>query len=135
MLVVRDLSGLPGVPDIEVRSLIEQRIVMLSEDEPYDAAVHGYFVMVEVDDRLEVLDAQLGFPILSNRHDGTTFGEPGFTPCHEILEEHSGCFEMVFVLSDDGFGVEVFIPKSEGVDPTLLALCRRYAIPSREPTE
>jgi hypothetical protein len=116
-----------------MRSLVEQRFAMLAEDEPYDPDLFGYFIVVDGGDRVTTLDEQLGFPILSNRFDGTHFGDPGFTPCHEILEEHTGCYEMVFVLSDDGYGVEVFIPKS-GVDADLLALCQRYAIPAREPT-
>ena len=34
----------------------------------------------------------------------------------------------------DGYGVEVFIPKTVAVDSRLLALCQRYAIPAQEPS-
>ncbi len=117
-----------------MRSLIDQRIAMLSEDEPYDPAVNGYFIVIEAGDSLDALDAQLGFSILSNRFDGTLYGHPDFSPCFELLEEHASCYEMVFVLSDDGYGVEVFIPK-EGAPAALLALCQRYAIPAQEPSK
>ena len=135
MLVLRDPASTTSIPDREVRTLAAKRFAMLSEDEPFDPDVFGYFIVVEDGDNITALDEQLGFPILSNRFDGTCFGDSGFTPCHEILEEHAGCYEMVFVLSDDGYGVEVFIPKSERVDTRLLALCQRYAIPAQEPTE
>jgi hypothetical protein len=34
---------------------------------------------------------------------------------------------MVFILSDDGFGVEIFVDM-DGIDPDLLAMCQRYAV-------
>jgi hypothetical protein len=134
MQVLRNPAAAAAIADSEIRILVERRFAMLSEDEPYDPQVHGYFLVVQEGDGLDAIDQQLGFPILSNRFDGSRFGEPGFTPSHEILEEHASCYEMVFVLSDDGFGVEVFIPKKVLAAPDLLALCRQYALPSREPT-
>jgi hypothetical protein len=135
MQVLRDPAAAAAISNSEVRTLVERRLAMLSEEEPYDPQVHGYFMLVEEGDTLDVMDKQLGFPILSNRFDGKRFGEPGFTPSHELVEEHTSCYEIVFVLSDDGYGVEIFIPKSVVVDAELLALCRRYALPAAEPTE
>ena len=133
MLVLRDPGEGDAIADAAVRMLVRQRFAMLSEDEPYDPDVFGYFIVVEDADGLDLLDGQLGFPILSNRFDDTRFGDAGFTPCFELLEEHPTCFEMVFVLSDDGYGIEVFIPKSIHVDADLLAMCQRYAVPAQEP--
>jgi len=45
-------------------------------------------------------------------------------PVCEYLEDHSHCFEMMFLFSDDGAGSTFFIPKSPGTDADLLALCR-----------
>ena len=135
MRVLRDLESANCILDPELQSLIEQRIVMLSEDEPYDPDVHGYFIVIEDGDTLEAIDVQLGFPILSNRVNGARFPDPAFTPSFEILEELTGCYDMVFVFSDDGYGVEVFIPKSVLVDSDLLDLCRRYAIKVQEPSK
>lgn len=120
--------------DNEVRCLVQRRIAMLSEEEPYDSAIHGYFLVVEQGDPLHVLEQQLGFSVLHDRLNWTHFNEPGFARPFEFIEEHSGYFEMVFVLSDDGYGVEIFVPKS-GADPDLLAMCRRYAIPAQEPSQ
>lgn len=135
MLVLRDPASAGTIANPEVRCLVEKRFAMLGEDEPYDPDLHGYFIVLEDGDTLTTLDEQLRFPILSNRFDDTRFGEPGFTPCHEILEEHPSCYEMVFVLSDDGYGVEVFIPKAITVDSRLFALCQRYALPAQEPSQ
>ena len=60
---------------------------------------------------------------------GTRFGHPDFAPSFEALEEHSGCYEMVFILNDDGFGISIFIPKTGGIDADLLAMCAMYAEP------
>jgi len=54
--------------------------------------------------------------------DDTSFGDVGFTPCFEALEEHARCYEMVFILNDDGYGIDIFIPKVIGIDPELLAM-------------
>ena len=66
---------------------------------------------MEQEDTLEKIDAQLGSSILSNRYSGIRFGQPDYVPSFELIDEHAGYYEMVFILSDDGFGVEVFIPK------------------------
>ncbi len=34
---------------------------------------------------------------------------------------------MVFVLGDDGFGIDLFVPKLPGIDAQLLAFCETYA--------
>ncbi len=134
MLILRDPAAAVRVPDAEVRVLVEQRFAMLSADEPYDPDVLGYFIVLEDCDGLGDLDAQLGFSILSNRFDGTHFGEANYTPSFEILEEHASCYEIVFVISDDGYGVEIFIPKACQIDRDLLSMCQRYAVPAQEPT-
>ena len=126
MLVINDPSTLSRLADAEVRALIERRTAELGED-----AGLATFIVVEAGDPLDSLDAQLGFSVLSNRFDGSRYGEPGFAPSFEVLEEHPGCYEMVLVLADYGDGVLVFIPKHDGVDGDLRALCATYAMPEQ----
>ena len=126
MFVIRDPSSLSRLPDSEVRDLIRQRM-----DEYGSDADLATFIVVEAGDPLESLDAQLGFSVLSNRFDGKRYGDPDFSPSFEVLEEHPGCYEMVFVLADFGDGVLVFVPKRAGVDGRLLSLCADYATPSQ----
>jgi hypothetical protein len=135
MQVIRTLDDARTVTDEGIRSLIERRIHDLSEGEPFDADTTGYFVVVQAGDTVEALNEQLGFHILCNRFDGTRFDEPGFNRSFEVLEEHRTCFEIVFVISDDGFGVLVFIPKSPGVPHDLQAMCAMHSVQSQEDSE
>lgn len=34
------------------------------------------------------------------------------------------------MLSDDGYGIDLLIPKAEGINPELLAMCAEYAVPA-----
>ena len=52
--------------------------------------------------------------------------DPGFIPSWEICEAHAHWYEITFVLSSDGFGVVVYVPKT-CTDATLLTLCERFA--------
>ena len=131
MLVICDPVLTAHIRDPEIAAIAENRFAMLSEDGPYDPRVHGFFIVMDAGDDLHLLDGPLGFSVLCNRFDGIRFGEQGFSPSFEFVEEHTGCYEMVFVLSDDGYGVELFIPKVGNIDPDLLAMCRQYAIPSQ----
>lgn len=129
MQVIRDPASTAQIANPEIRRLVEQRIYDLGK-EPFDLAALGYFMVIEPGDRLEAINAQLGFPILANRRTGLHFGQPGYEPSFEFVEQIHGCFDMVFILDDSGYGIEVFIPDTEGVDPDLLAMCKQYAMPA-----
>ena len=127
MIIVRDLSARHQIGNIEIRELVTQRMDDLGGD-AFDANALGYFLVVEPGDTLEALSAQVGFDILSNRFTGIRYDQTGFMPSFEFVEEFTACFDMVLVLSDDGFGVEVFVQKANGVPPDLLAMCQRNAV-------
>ena len=128
MQVIRDPASTAQIANPDIRRLIEQRIYDLGK-EPFDLAALGYFLVIEPGDSLETINAQVGFPILANRWTGLHFGQSGYEPSFEFVEQIHGCFDMVFILDDSGYGIEVFIP-SEGVNPDLLAMCKRYAMPA-----
>lgn len=130
MQIIRDPLEATNIADPELRTLVQKTIAALSEDYPYDPDVLGYFVIVQPGDSLATINAQIGFDILANRWTGIRYDQPGYTQSFEVLDEHAGYYELVFVLSDDGFGIEVFIPKADGVDPALLAMCQLYAAPA-----
>ncbi|MBC5768691.1 hypothetical protein [Ramlibacter albus] len=132
MLILRTPEESSGVIDLSLRSLVQHRFAALSEDGVYDADALGALVVVEGPADLNAVSNHLGFSVLENRIDGRRFGEPGFRPSFELIEEHACCYELVFVLSDDGFGALVFIPKSIDFPADLLAMCRKYAIRSQE---
>ena len=132
MNVVRDLSTIDQISNLQIRELVQQRINDLG-GEAFDSNELGYFLVVESSDTLEALSAQLDFDILRNRFTGIRFNATGFTPSFEFIEEFPACYDMVFVLSDDGYGVEIFIEKVAGIDPDLLGMCQRHALQEAPP--
>ena len=130
MLVLRDPELISSISDLDLRTLVEQRFIDICAEDDYDADIHGYFIVVEPGDRSEDLEEECGCPILHSLIGNARYGDPDFTPCFECLEEHAGCYEMVFVPSGGDFGVVIFIPKQLGVDAELLALCAEYAVPA-----
>ena len=116
MLVLRDVKALFQVDDPRLRALLARRAEALLAEAGGDHELRDLvtFVVLGPGDSLEALGRQLGVPVL-----GSPF---------ELVEEHAGCYELVFVLSDDGYGAEVFVPKDAGAPPELLAMCAHYAV-------
>lgn len=135
MIVINHPFLASGIANPDIRSLIEQRFIEIADGEPYDADIHGYFVVAEPGDGVDMLEQEVGCPIMRNLFDDARFGDPGFSPCFEVLEEHPACYEMVFIPSDGDFGISLFIPKHEGIDPDLLAMCPEYAVPAPDLAE
>jgi len=128
MIVLRDPALVSLIEDQALRALLNQRFEEISQDQPYDPILFGYFVVVEPDDSVSALETKTGCSIVRGRCGSAQYGQPGFAPAFEFIEEHPHCYEMVFVLSDDGFGIDLFVPKVPGIDSQLLALCVSYAI-------
>jgi hypothetical protein len=131
MHVIADRAAAEALADPALRTLITQRLDALEADGD-DVSALAVFIAIEPGDDLAAIEQQLGLPLLANRWTGLRFGEPGFTPSFEVAEDHGAWYELVYVLSDDGHGAEVFIPKAPGVDPQLLAMCAAYALPAAE---
>ena len=127
MIIVKTIEAIQKISNTAVKKLVQERIDDFG-DAAFDAAELGYFLVVEIGDTIEAITAQLGFAILCNRFTGIGYDQTGFTPSFEFVEEFPACYDMVFILSDDGYGVEVFVQKASGVSPDLLAMCQRYAV-------
>ena len=115
MQIIRDLPSTQQISDSAIRKLVQQRIESIASDEPYDANLHGYFVVLATGDTVEAINAQIGFNPLAKPY--------------EILEEYPDCYDLLYIICDDGFGVEMLIPKNVDIDPDLLLMCRRHAVP------
>ena len=124
MQIVRDLDSLALVPDPAIRQMIQERIDAIASDEPYDAAQHGYFLVVDPGDSLGTISKQIGFDILADRWTGIRFGQPDYTPSFEFVELIDAIYDMLFIIDDSGYGIELLIPKTDGVDAELLAMCQ-----------
>ena len=115
MQICRDTDtiyeALRSSQDAELHQLISAHIERLQEFGGMDLGELVHFVVFEQGDSITDLDAALGFPIMTNRFDGIRFGQAGFMPSWETVEEHILWFECVYVISDDGAGVVVFVSK------------------------
>ncbi len=94
----------------ELRQLIADTFARVA-DYP---EILGFVLVVEPGDTIASIEAQLGFSILDNRH--------------EFIQEYANWFELVYILGQDGYGLEVFVPKSIDL-PDLLAMCIEQALP------
>ena len=130
MLVLRDPSEVIAITDSQLRDLIEQRFEDICDGDDFDPDLHGHFIVVEPGDSVEALEKESGCPILRSYIGNARYGDPEFKPVFECLEEHDACYEMVFVPGDGDFGIVIFIPSLEGIDPDLLAMCAEYAEPA-----
>lgn len=132
MHIVRDPTSVTNIADPEIRNLVEQLFIEICDDEPYDYDRHGYMIIVEAGDTVEALEEVTGCHILHDPSTGTRFGDSGFRPSFEFVEEYVCCYRADFTLNDDGFGVAILVPKVEGINGELLQLCAHYAEPVHE---
>jgi hypothetical protein len=119
MLKIQNLSQLNLVTDTDIRDLLRLRFEQLD--------MNVSMFIVESGDIVEDIEEEIGFCILTNLFDDARFPDPDFVSCFEALEDHGGCYEMLFILSDGDDAIEIFIPKV-GVDPLLLAMCSQFAV-------
>jgi len=115
--------------DPSLRALLALRIRQLSQGHNFDLSEVVEFLIVEPGDAQDVIEAEAGFPILSNIVDGTRFGDPDFSPCFEALLDHGPgrWFELVYLFTDDGYGSIVLVPDDPGVEFDVHSLCLQYA--------
>jgi hypothetical protein len=126
---LRDLESVRAIPQVEWREFILNRIEQICDGAVYVSGVHGEFVLVEAADNVNVIEVATGCKFVTNICDGSRLGDGGITPCFEWVAEHLTCYEMPFVLSDDGYGLVFIIPKQSGMDAELMNLCAAYAEP------
>lgn len=96
-------------PDPELAALVAAHAERLADFELEEIAI---FAVCQPGDHVEQLEAALRRPIQDP--DGN------FTFPPEIHDEHEGWHELVFILSDDGFGLVLFVAKNPATDPRLL---------------
>jgi hypothetical protein len=98
--------ALAGALDPPIRRLLTLRRDQLLEHKDYDLGELAHFIIVEPCDTLATVSAEAGLPIPF--------------PSFEYVKRHGGWLEAVLILSDDGFGVALFVPDRIDLDPALL---------------
>jgi hypothetical protein len=109
-------------PESEISTLINRCLAELLSEEETTMEELVFFVIPESRDTMADLETTLGSPIRTNEGH----------PLWEVIEPHSTCYEMVFVLSSSGYGALVFVPYLDA-HPELLSLCRSHAMESSPP--
>lgn len=118
--------------DDPVKTLLQRRTNELVGD-GYTVSDLACFVIIEPGDTISTIETELNLPIVTNAIDGSRYGDPAFTAGWEWILDHGGCFEMPFIMTDDGYGHVLLIPDIDGIDPALLNLCRTYADKAQGP--
>lgn len=122
MLKIADMAtlarALDSPMDSVLRELLRQRWDQLLADTggEYDLNDLAEFLVVEPHDAVTDIEAAAGYPLVTS-------------PAFEWVADHGGWYEAVTILSDDGFGIVLFVPDSEDVNRSLLALLRDLARP------
>ena len=133
MLILRNASDVALIADPAEQALVALRFRQLNSPDGLDVP-DAELIVVEDGDAVSEIEAAIGFSILHGLFDELPFDHPDFTPCFDILEEHTHdntrIYEMVFISNDDGAATAIFVADTEGIDADLLALCRSFATPA-----
>ena len=121
MLIIHNRSQLHHIIDPEIHKLFTLRLSQLG------SILTAPMIIIEPGDSLSSIEKEIGFPILTNLLDDINYPDPDFMPSCEVLEDHGGFYEMLFILGDGDEAVEIFIPKT-GIDPSLLSMCAHFAV-------
>ena len=119
-------------PDLRAHAL--SRLEFLAAEDLLGGDTPSSVIVMKPGDRAEDLRPELGFDVLATRYSDIRFDEHGYSSPFETVEEYPTFFELVLVLSDYGDGVVLLVPKEEGIDADLHALCSMHATPAKEPS-
>jgi hypothetical protein len=121
-------SFLDLLADNQLRALLAKRVEQLTSAwEGIDLSDLTHFLIIQPGDTVADAENELGWSLLQNMVDGTRYDHPDFTPSWEWIENHGGWYEAVFILSDDGYGISLFVQDHPETDAELLAMCREFA--------
>ncbi|MCX7150551.1 MAG: hypothetical protein NTY05_14290 [Rhodocyclales bacterium] len=129
MVIIRDPADANRIANPHVRALIDLRFSQLGTFHD------GLLVVVEVGDAIEDVEKLCGVAILHDTFSGVPFGHPDYSPSFDYIEAHYAngnitCFEAHADTGDAGLGSTLFVPAEEGIDASLLAALKQYAVPA-----
>ena len=130
MIILNEIEAFEQFSQIEIRQHMLEIINKITEGATYDPSIYGHFVLVEVGDNIVEIEAKTGCQLMKDLSNNSQYGESKFQSSFEWLVEHPNFYEAVFIISDDGCGVDLLIPKAFNIDDDLLAICVKYAVPA-----
>lgn len=112
MIVIRTAEEMARALDSPLPSILQQRLQQhcqrLAAYEGYELGELAHFVITQPADTLEDLNAA--------SPTGPIVGAADFIIEPECIERLAGWYELTFILSDDGFGIVVFIEQGSSID-------------------
>ncbi|GAA6121362.1 hypothetical protein [Acidovorax sp. FG27] len=117
----------------DLQRLVQNRLKSLLQPDLDYAALLLAVMVVEEGDTTDDLENAVGFSVVCNRWNSLPPGSEHFTPSWDALDEHADWFELTFILSDEGEGIVVFIPKA--IACPLGDLCRAFATDQKGKSE
>ena len=130
MIIFNEIETIKQFYQIELRNHMLETISKITDGAFYDPSIYGHFVLVEVGDYIGEIEAMTGCHLMHGLSQNSQYGDADYQPSFEWLVEHPIFYEAVFIISDDGYGIDLLIPKALGIDPDLLAMCAKYAVPA-----
>lgn len=122
MLVIRTAEEMACALASSLQPVIRERLAAhrdhLLDYPDYAFEELGMFIIVQPDDNLNDLNCVTGTSLA---------GRGRFTLEPESILRQDDCLELLFVISDDGFGAVLFVPLAEELDSVLLAACKDLA--------
>ena len=106
MLIIKNQYQLHHISDPDILKLVTLRLSQLG------STLTAPMIIMEPGDCLSDIEKEIGFPILTNLFDDISYPDPDFVPSCEALEDHGGCYEMLFLFSDGEEAIEIFIHKA-----------------------
>lgn len=100
-------------PPLSIQLQAFQRIFGEYPDHAFEEL--GLFLIVEVGDRLCDLTSASNVELINS---------VGLWHRPETIERYGMWWQVTFVLSDEGYGIVLFVPDHPGVDSTILAACK-----------
>lgn len=114
-----DTCFAPALSQIQcprLAALVRRRRSILGDELPFADMAH--FVIVEPGDTIDDIESAIRWPVRPDIETGI--------PAWEWVLDHGFCFETVFVLSDDGFAVVLFVQPMKGIDRELMGMLRAF---------
>lgn len=133
MLSFHDAAAIAAAPTTMSNDVVLQTLLAdhIHDWTATDLLELTHLLIVQAGDTEEAIQDQISFSPFDNKFDGLRFGDAGFEPAWDWLERHSGWFEMIATVGNDGFAFVLFIEDSDGTDPQLRRLCQTYAPEAR----
>ena len=129
MVVIRNQEDARRIVHPCIHALLTLRLQQLGTFDD------GLLVVVEVGDVVGDIERLCGVAILQDPFEDVSFGHPDYSPSFDYIEAHYAngnltCFEAHADTGDAGLGSTLFVPAEEGIDASLLAALKQYAVPA-----